>query len=122
MSAGAAVTGHCHCGAVSFTLAYAPKHINHCNCSICRRYGVLWAYYELSDVALEAASDALESYAWGPKNVDFYRCANCGCMTHWLPRSAKRNRMGINTRMLDASLIAAAEIGREDMAGDGLFF
>lgn len=35
----------CHCGAVGFEIETAPTEVTECNCSICRRYGVLWAYY-----------------------------------------------------------------------------
>jgi hypothetical protein len=36
--------GSCHCGAVSWTLAGDPGRATICNCTLCRRYGVLWAY------------------------------------------------------------------------------
>jgi len=32
----------CHCGAVELEIDVAPQDITDCNCSICRRYGVLW--------------------------------------------------------------------------------
>ncbi|NGM48586.1 hypothetical protein G5B46_03085 [Caulobacter sp. 602-2] len=42
----------CHCGAVGFAIETAPTEVTQCNCSICRRYGVLWAYYSLGAVRL----------------------------------------------------------------------
>jgi len=36
--------GSCHCGRVSWALATPPESITACNCTVCRRYGVLWAY------------------------------------------------------------------------------
>src|SRR5690606_27848108 len=42
----------CHCGAVQFELAHAPETVTECNCSFCRRVGVLWAYYTADEVRL----------------------------------------------------------------------
>ena len=46
----------CHCGAVTLELDEAPREITKCNCSICRRYGVLWAY--MSPDAVRGWQDA----------------------------------------------------------------
>ena len=37
------VAASCHCGACILAVAVAPVEVTDCNCSICRRYGVLWA-------------------------------------------------------------------------------
>jgi hypothetical protein len=36
--------GTCHCGNVTWTLDTPPESVTACNCTICRRYGALWAY------------------------------------------------------------------------------
>ena len=36
--------GTCHCGAIEWQLDYDPGPITACNCTVCRRYGALWAY------------------------------------------------------------------------------
>lgn len=95
--------------------------MTHCNCSLCRRYGVLWAYAPRAEVTLKPEAPATDTYAWGGKNVDFHRCANCGCVTHWWPRSAKRDRMGINIRLFDPQLIEDAEMVRKDSGATVLF-
>jgi len=38
--------GTCHCGAVQIAVARKPRRFTSCNCSICRRYSTLWAYYD----------------------------------------------------------------------------
>src|SRR5690606_38812494 len=76
----------CHCGAVTLRLAAAPETVTRCNCSLCRRYGVLWAYHPIADVTIEATAPT-DTYAWNGQNVDFHRCATCGCVTHWVPRA-----------------------------------
>ena len=41
----------CHCGAVVLEVDSPPAEVNDCHCSICRRYGTLWAYYSPELVA-----------------------------------------------------------------------
>ena len=36
--------GSCHCGAAHWTLEGDPGSITACNCTLCSRYGALWAY------------------------------------------------------------------------------
>ena len=36
--------GSCHCGAAHWTLEGDPGSATACNCTLCRRYGALWAY------------------------------------------------------------------------------
>ena len=47
------VTGSCHCGAVRFEVD-APEWVMDCNCSHCRLYGGLWAYYPQREVVFFA--------------------------------------------------------------------
>lgn len=110
----------CHCGDVRIALSQAPTHITHCNCSLCRRYGALWTYYPVLEVTITAKAGT-STYAWNGKNVDFHHCMTCGCLTHWSPRNPTRDRMGVNARLLEQPLLAAAEWVYKDAAGTGLF-
>ena len=47
----------CHCGAVAIQISRAPESVTDCNCSICRRYGTLWAYYDRKDVKITSRPD-----------------------------------------------------------------
>ena len=38
------IQGSCHCGAVGWTFEGQPNGATACSCTVCRRYGVLWAY------------------------------------------------------------------------------
>ena len=62
------LTATCHCGAVKVQVPRKPRSLTSCNCSICRRYGTLWAYYKDADVQLIAASGATDDYIWGDKS------------------------------------------------------
>jgi hypothetical protein len=106
----------CHCGAVQITVEPAPTEVTDCNCSICRRYGALWAYYQRPQVRFEPAIPATDIYQWGDKDLEFHRCKTCGCVTHWLPTDQTKTRMGVNMRMSDPRVLAAARIRRLDGA------
>jgi hypothetical protein len=110
-------TASCHCGAVRLELARRPRTLTDCNCSICRRYGALWAYYKASAVRVVCRRGALSSYSWGDKTLRFFRCNTCGCITHH-ERTRKRpdSTVGVNARNLEPAVIAAARIRRLDGA------
>jgi len=100
------LTGTCHCGAVRVTIPRKPRTVTDCNCSICRRYGVLWAYYRAASVKVEAKRGATESYSWGRKHLRFVRCTTCGCVVCWQMVRPKRNAYtGVNYRNFDLKLL-----------------
>ncbi|WEK05936.1 MAG: GFA family protein [Candidatus Devosia phytovorans] len=111
----------CHCGRVTITLPRAPEVVVECNCSLCRRYGVLWTYFEDSELGGLPSAGETQTYAWNGKHVDFHRCSSCGCVTHWAPRAASRHTIGINARLLDPELVAAARLRHKDGAGSGKY-
>jgi hypothetical protein len=93
-----------------------PQTVTDCNCSICRRYGVLWAYYPREHVRLVPPSGATGSYAWGDCSIAFHRCKTCGCVTHWAPVNRAENRMGVNARLMAPDILAAARVRKLDGA------
>jgi hypothetical protein len=58
----------CHCGAVTISLAARPAEITECNCSLCKSYGVLWAYYYTGEIVVTPNPPPTETYAWNGKN------------------------------------------------------
>jgi hypothetical protein len=107
------ITANCHCGAVRMDIEAAPETVTDCNCSICRRYGVLWAYYKPADVKIEGPTDI---YMWGDKEIEFHRCKACGCVTHWAAVDKSANRMGVNARLMAPEVMAKARVRRLDGA------
>jgi hypothetical protein len=102
------LAGACHCGAVRVEVPRRPRTLTNCNCSICRRYGTLWAYYRASDVRVAGAT---ESYSWGRKALRFVRCKTCGCITNWeRARPRKVNYMGVNARNFELALLERVPI------------
>jgi hypothetical protein len=110
------IKSSCHCGAVSLEIESPPAEITECNCSICRRYGVLWAYYPLAQVRLIPADAPTDIYMWDDRTIEFHRCRTCGCVTHWAPIDPQRNRMGINARLLPPELLSSARVRHLDGA------
>lgn len=105
------LSAKCHCGAVEVAIPRRPKTITNCNCSICRRYGVLWAYFKASTVKLKADPQALESYSRGRKGLRFVRCTDCGCVVAWervVP--APEWKMGVNARLFEPEQLGAVRI------------
>jgi hypothetical protein len=104
----------CHCGAVHLTIQNPPTEVTDCNCSICRRYGVLWAYYLKTDVEVRSAET--DVYMWGPRTTAFHRCKACGCLTHWSATDPARKRMGVNARLMQPEVLAKARVRHLDGA------
>lgn len=103
-------TASCHCGSITLELQRKPRRMTQCNCSVCRRYGALWAYFQRKSIRVLADNRALEAYSWGHQRFEFYRCATCGCVTHY-ERTNKRpdgSDMGaVNLRNIDDPGIVA---------------
>ena len=62
------IAGTCHCGIVRVEVPRKPRSLTSCNCSICRRYGTLWAYYKAPDVRVICKRGATESYSWAARH------------------------------------------------------
>ena len=85
-----------------------------CNCTLCRRYGALWAYYSPKDVRL--TNDATDIYMWGKRVIEFHRCKHCGCITHWAPVYKPYDRMGVNARLMAPEVLDQVHVRRHDGA------
>jgi hypothetical protein len=111
------LSGSCHCGAVRIEVPRRPRSLTDCNCSICRRYGTLWAYYKAAAVRVIAKSGAIKEYGWGRKKLRFVRCATCGCVTHWRNvRLTDSSRIGVNWRNFEPEAMAGIRVRRLDGA------
>ena len=109
--------GSCHCGAVRLSLPFAPLTATSCNCSLCRRTGGIWAYYEFGSVAIEGHPEHTEAYIWGDRTLRNLRCRICGIHTHWEPLDAKPGaRHGVNLRNFAPTLLESVVLRRFDGA------
>ena len=86
----------CHCKNVTIEVE-VPDRVTQCNCSICSRYMSLWGYYEPDEPKINIGNDGINSYSWGDDELDFIRCANCGCITHYETKAGQSDpRIAIN--------------------------
>jgi len=73
-----AYDGSCHCGAVTFTVeGDAPGSALSCNCSICRRKGLLLAFAPRTSVTVRGEA-ALSTYLFNTHKIEHRFCATCG--------------------------------------------
>ncbi len=109
------IKGSCHCGAVTYAYDHTPKWTTSCNCSICRKLGVLWIYAKISDITLTGPTI---SYAFGDKNLAFHSCQICGVTTHWenLKPEGADARMAVNLLLADPEVIATVPVRHFDGA------
>ncbi|MBV9860403.1 MAG: GFA family protein [Alphaproteobacteria bacterium] len=110
------ISASCHCGAVCLEIEEPPSEVTDCNCSICRRYGVLWAYYSPRQVRLVPSDAPTDVYMWDDRSIRFHRCRACGCVSHWTAVDAGRDRMGINARLMAPEVVARARTRHLDGA------
>lgn len=111
------LAGTCHCGAVRLVVPRRPRSLTACTCSICRRYGTLWAYYRAGTVTIEHEPGATARYLWGDRRLRFVRCARCGCVTHWeRVERTPESRMGVNARLFEPEELGDVRIRRFDGA------
>lgn len=118
--------GSCHCGAVTWQHDGVPTSATACNCTVCRRYGVLWAYdFEGEGIRVSGTTSAYIRGSW----VEFHFCPKCGCVTHWRGQKVDedgRRRIAVNLRMTEPGPIARVPIRHfdgletwEDLPEDG---
>ncbi|MGH7025271.1 MAG: GFA family protein [Caulobacteraceae bacterium] len=107
----------CHCGAVRIEAPRPPETVTDCNCSICRKLGALWVYYDPAEVKMTTPETNLAGYVRGDGTLTFRHCRTCGCTTDWRPLPGKsQDRMGINARLFAPEILASARIRHLDGA------
>lgn len=99
------IQGSCRCGAVQWRFEGIPESAEACNCTTCRRYGVLWAY-GLEGEGIRV-SGPTQTYI--PRRTEFHFCSACGCMAYWreveLERDGRR-RIAVNLRLAEPEAVA----------------
>ena len=124
------LTGTCHCGAVHWTLEGDPGSITVCNCTLCRRYGTLWAYdYENERIHITGPSATYTRHDSEHPSLEIHFCPTCACVLAWRglrTDEAGRRRMAVNIRLASPEAVAGLAIDRfdgldtfEDLVSDG---
>ncbi len=96
------LSGHCHCGEVKWEYPLKLESATACNCTLCSRYGALWAYGYLEDQI--QITGKISYYERGSKINQYSFCSNCGCMMYYKANKKNENsqtRIAVNLRMID---------------------
>ena len=116
----------CHCGAVRFEIVEAPLWVLDCNCTLCRRYGALWSYYQGADQAKllsKPRADATSAYSWNDRDLAFHFCKTCGCLTHFEAIKLDPTvTVGVNARMMVGLDPAQVRLRQIDNGHSGFFW
>jgi len=107
---------------VRLRLPHRPERATDCNCSICRRLGAVWAYYEFGTVRITGHPENTQEYVQGDRTLATVRCATCGCVTHWepLPREPGKHH-GVNLRNFDPKVLESVRVRHFDGADTWTF-
>ena len=112
------LTGTCHCAAAHWTLEGDPGSITACNCTLCRRYGALWAYdYENERIRIAGPTAAYARSDTADPDLEILFCPSCGCVLCWRGLSidaAGRRRMAVNIRLAPPDEVAGLQIDHFD--------
>jgi hypothetical protein len=122
--------GSCHCGAAHWTLEGDPSSATACNCTLCRRYGTLWAYdYEAERISILGPTTAYTPTGTTEPSLDIHFCPTCGCVVCWRGRRTEpdgRRRIAVNLRLAPPEAVADLLIDHfdglnsfEDLPRDG---
>ena len=119
------IQGSCLCGAVHWRFERVPDGATACNCTACRRYGVLWAY----DFEGEGINVPVRRKLTHEARAEFHFCPTCGCMAFWRAfqlREDGRRRIAVNVRLAEPEAVAQIPIDHfdglntfEDLPRDG---
>ena len=110
----AMVEASCHCGSVSLEIDAPPSEVAGCDCPIRRRHGVLWAYHPPDRARVPTPGPPTGVYAWDGGSIGSHRRRNRGRVSRWA--AADRGRMGVNARLADPEVLAAARVRHPDGA------
>ncbi len=124
------LTGSCHCGASHWTLAGDPGPVTACNCTLCRRYGALWAYdYENERIRVLGPTSSYTRKGKEAPALEILFCPHCGCVLCWRGLRLEpdgRRRIAVNVRLSEPYDVAGLPIDHfdgldkfEDLPSDG---
>jgi hypothetical protein len=108
------IDGSCHCRAVRWTFDGLPETATACNCTVCRRWGALWAY----DHEGERIMVSGPTRAYTPRDyIGFHFCESCGCVAYWralAPEQDGRRRIAVNLRLAEPDAVGAIAVKHLD--------
>jgi hypothetical protein len=113
------IAGSCHCGAVRWSFKSVPDSATARSCTVCRRYGTLWAY----DFEGEGIEVSGPTQVYTPAtDIGFHYCPSCGGLAYWRAlrqRDDGRRRIAVNLRLAeDPQAVGGIGVKHLDGLGD----
>lgn len=112
------LTGSCHCGETRWTLEGDPGSITACNCTLCRRYGALWAYdFEGERIAILGRANSYTRVGKADPALEILFCPMCAAVLSWRALRLEedgRRRMAVNLRLAPPEAVADLPIDHFD--------
>ena len=112
------LTGSCHCGALTWTFDGDPESATACNCTLCRRYGVLWAYdYENERIKVSGPRSSYTRKGKADPALEIVFCPTCGCVACWRGLRLEadgRRRIAVNLRLSEPDTVGHLPIDHFD--------
>ena len=104
--------GSCHCGNVRRSFDGTPESATACNCTVCRRYGVLWAYdYEDERIRV---SGSTSTSAGGRLAFIFMQTAAASLIGALTPGEDGHRRIAVNLRLAEPGAVGAIPLEHFD--------
>jgi hypothetical protein len=107
----------CLCGRARIALDKRPDFINACNCTLCRKAGAHWGYFNPSEVQVSGETRGYSREDMAAPNVAVHFCPYCGATTHFKLTASAVSKFG-NT-MMGVNMLLAEET---DLSGVELRF
>lgn len=74
--------GSCHCRVVTYEVDADFIEGMHCNCSHCKRKGMLLAFVPKTQFRLLSGENNLAAYHFNKKTIDHLFCTTCGVQSY----------------------------------------
>jgi hypothetical protein len=124
------MTANCLCGAVSVTIEAKPEFIHDCNCSLCRKAGAAWGYFNSTSATITGETASFIRRDKKTPGAEVHSCKICAATTHFVLTKSFREQnesadlVGVNMRLFDPEELKGVEVrfpnGR-DWPGEGPF-
>lgn len=102
--------GSCHCQSTGWTFDGDPGDATACNCTLCRRYGTLWAYdWVDGKITILGTPGSYRRADMDQPEIEFLFCQTCGCVISWRaldPDGNGRRRIAVNLRLAEPGEVA----------------
>ena len=110
-------SGSCHCGQVAYEVEADLSRVISCNCSICRKRGLLLAFVPEGNFRLTQGEEALTDYTFNKGVVHHLFCSRCGVGSFGRgTRPDGVTSIAINVRCLDGVDLDSLNIRKFDGA------